>query len=254
MRQSGSLRLPTRCPVCKGALIERMPGSMHGSFIWFRCQFCTHAWKFFVDDSWGTPNGELTGHVFIITRGRRKYKLGSVAVHAIPQDALKKHLKSKTLQSELESETLERDIRSLTAMIGTAQSEEERLWKILQGDQDNLKKGEAWSAAYKRAKGITRQIEELQARQQQLASGEYFFDGLPSPVSTAKTDADGKFTLTIPRQGWHGVVACASRELFKGRESYFWFVWVTLDGHHSKRLTLSNSNAVGAGSSDSALQ
>ena len=44
-------RLPTRCPVCKGAVIQRMPNPTPGTVIWFYCNFCKHAWKFRVDDA-----------------------------------------------------------------------------------------------------------------------------------------------------------------------------------------------------------
>jgi hypothetical protein len=47
---SGSQRLPTRCPVCKGAGIFRMPNKTPGAVIWFYCAFCKHIWKF-IDDA-----------------------------------------------------------------------------------------------------------------------------------------------------------------------------------------------------------
>jgi hypothetical protein len=250
---SGSRRLPTRCPACKGAVIERMPSAIHGTFIWFHCVFCNHAWKFRVEDPRTNPNGELTGDVVIVTK-RMKYRLGSVAVNAIPEDALRKHLESKTLHGELESRKLQLAIAGLTATLKMTQAEDDRLWKILQRDENNSQKAEAWSVAFNKTKDITKQIEALQAQRQHLTSGEYFFEGLPSAISTAKTDADGKFRLEIPRRGRYGVVARASRELFKKTETYFWFVWVSLDEQPSKRLTLSNDNIMGAGSPDSALR
>ena len=48
---SGSSRLPTRCPVCKGAGIQRMPNKSRGTVIWFYCVFCKHVWKFRIDDA-----------------------------------------------------------------------------------------------------------------------------------------------------------------------------------------------------------
>jgi hypothetical protein len=249
---SSAPRLPTRCPACKGAIIERMARSSHGTFIWFHCLFCNHHWKFRLEEP--NPNGELTGTVFVVTKGGKKYKLGSVVVSAIPEDVLKKHLKSKALQVEIEAQELHREIDRLTTTLKTAQAEDQRLWKILQGDENNSQKAVAWSVAYNQAKNLAKQIEDLQARRQHLASGEYFYDGLPPGTATAKTDAGGKFTLVIPRRDRFGVVARASRELLKGKESYFWFVWASLDGEPSRRLTLSNGNILGAGSPDSALQ
>lgn len=251
---SGLPRLPTRCPACKGAVIQRMPRSVHGTFIWFTCLFCSHIWKFRLDDAPANPNGEVTGTIFIVTKGGRKYRPGSAVVYAIPEDALKKHLEGKTRQGELESQKLQRDIERLTSMLGIATAEEDRLWKVLQRDESNARKADAWRFVYNKAKATAQQIEDLQARRQHLTTGEYFFDGLPSGISAAKTDADGRFRLTIPRRGRFGVVASASRDLLKGKETYFWFVWVGLAGESSKRLRLSNENMMGAGSPDSALQ
>lgn len=251
---SRSLRLPTRCTVCKGAVIERQASPSHGTFVWFHCLFCNHWWKVRIDAPCANPTTELTGDVFIVSRGGIKHKLGLVAVNAIPADALKRHLESKTLQGEHETQKLQRDIDRLTAALRIAQAEDDRLWKILQRDESNSRKGAAWSVAYNKTNDITKRLEDLQARRQHLTSGEYFFEGLPSAIAIAKTDADGRFTLALPHRGRYGIVARASRELFKEHETYFWFVWVSLNGQRSKRLTLSNDNLLGAGSPDLALQ
>jgi hypothetical protein len=59
--------------------------------------------------------------------------------------------------------------------------------------------------------------------------------------------------MLLPRDGRYGIVARVSREFGEQKETYCWFVWVSLDGAASKRLGLNNSNIVGAGSPDSAL-
>jgi len=250
-----SLRLPTRCPTCKGAVIQRMPSPSHGLFIWYHCLFCRNMWKFRTEDHRPNATGELVGEVFVVTKGRVKYKFGSIAVTAIPEDVLKKHLKSKTLQAELESQTLQRDIERLSRILKMAQAEEDRLWAIYQLDEGNARNSDAWLVAYNKTKDIAKEIEALLAERHHRTSGEYFFEGLPSGISKAKTDANGKFTLAIPRRGRYGVVARASRELSKEKEqeTYSWVVWATLDGQASKRLVLSNDNTLGAGSPDSAL-
>jgi hypothetical protein len=251
---SGAPRLPTRCPVCKGAVIGRMPHTAHGAFIWFHCHFCNHTWKFRIADARADMNGELTGDVFVATKSGKKHRLGSVRINAIPEDELQGHFESKMLHGELESQKLQREIDALTATLETARTEERRLWKIQKRDESNLQKAKAWSVAYNKTKTLTRQIEELQTQRQHLTSGEYFFQGLPSAISTARTDADGRFTLIIPREGRYGIVACATRTQDKEEETYFWFVWITLDGQPSKRVILSDDNLMGAGSADSALQ
>ena len=252
--RSGSPRLPTRCPACKGGLIQRMPRPAYGTFVSFHCLFCKHMWKFYVDDPRVNTTGELTGDVFVVTKRRGKYKLASVEVHVIPEDVLKKYLDGKTTQRDVERRKLQRDLDRLAAMLRMAQAEEDRFWKILKADESNARKGEAWSVAYKRCKDVSTQIEHARAQWQHLASGEYFFADLPAGIATARTDADGKFRLAMPCRGQYGLIARASRELFKGKETLFWFVWVTLGGQSSKHVMLSNQNMLGTGSRDSVLR
>src|SRR4030095_3583161 len=245
-------RLPTRCPACKGGVIQRMARA-HQSF-WFHCFFCNHIWRWRLEDTVVIPDGELTGDVFVVTPRRRRHSLGLVVLSAIPEELLKQHLERKTAQGELERRKLQREIDALARILEEARTEEDRLWKIQERDKDNLRKANSWSLAYNRTKLITRQLEDLRARGGQLKSGEHFFQDLPSAIASAKTQVDGKFTLTIPRDGRYGIVARASRELGEEKKTYHWFVWVSLDGRYSKRLVLNDENIVGAGSPDSALQ
>ena len=248
---SRSFYLPKRCPLCKGAVIERTSTAGSGVLIWFHCLFCNHWWKFRTDETRVNPDGELTGQVFIVTK-RGTYRLASVPVSAIPEEVAKKHLKSKTVQRELEIENLQRDIEGLSSTLQALQAEEHRLWNILQEDESHSQHGAAWSAVYKKTKDITQKIAHLHSQRKQLTSYEHFFDGLPSGVSMAKTDADGRFSLVIPRDGRYVIAARGPNETFRDTEPY-WFVSVSLDGEPSKRLMLTNDNVLGARSEDCAL-
>lgn len=250
---SEATRLPTRCPACKGALIHRRAGWTRRSSSWFYCYFCKHAWKSRLGDARESLDGELTGKVFAVRR-KRRHSFGSVVVHAIPEDDLKPHLARRAAQREFESGTLRREIDALAATLAEARAEEERLWNIQKQDETSLKKATAWSLAYNNTKKITRQLEDLQTRWQHLTSGEHFLQDLPSAMSRATTNADGAFTLTIPRDGRFGIVARASRDLGEDAQTYLWCVWISLDGEPVKRLVLNDDNIVGAGSPDSALQ
>jgi hypothetical protein len=243
--RSRSVHLPTRCPLCKGAVIERTSNASSGAFMWFHCLFCNHWWKFRTDESRANPDGELTGEVFIVTKRGVTYKLDSVPVSAIPEEVATKHLKNKTLQRELEIERLQRDIDTLTSTLQDVQADEHRLWRILQEDESNSQKAATWSAVYKKTKSIPKEIENLHSQRKQLTSDEYFFDGLPSGISMARTDADGQFSLVIPREGRYVIAARGPREAFRDTEPY-WFVSVSLEGEPSKRLTLTNDNVLGA--------
>ena len=252
-RHSGLPRLPTRCPVCKGALIQRVSGRPHGG-IWFQCFFCHHTWKVRLDGPRAHPDGELAGDVFVVAADGKRHSLGSVVLNAIPEHALTEHLERKTAQSKVESGKLQREIDALAPILGEAQAEEARLWDIQKRDESNVQKANAWSLVYNKTKNLAGQLADLHAKQEHLTSGEYFFQDIPSPISSAQTDADGKFTLLIPRDGRYGIVARAVRELGEKKETYCWFVWASLNGDPLGRLVLNNDNLVGAGSRDSALR
>jgi hypothetical protein len=251
---SGATRLSTRCPNCKGALVGRGAGWTHGASLWFYCFFCNHTWKGRPGDARATSYGELTGDIFVVARRKERHSLGWVVVQAIPEDALKKHLDRRMAQRELGSRKLQREIDALAATLAKTRVEEDRLWHIQKQDENNLRKAKAWSVAYNNAKKITRQLEDLRTRRQHLTSAEHFLKDLPSAISTATTNADGTFTLAIPRDGRYGIVARASRAQDDEEQTYLWFVWISLDGEPAKRLVLNNDNVVGVASPDSALQ
>jgi len=249
---SEAIRLPTRCPACRGAVIQRIARA-HGS-VWFHCFFCKHSWRFRLEDARAVPDGEITGDVFVVTPSRERHALYRVVLQAIPEDLLRQHVERKTGECKRERKRVQREIDALAATLEEVRTEEDRLWKIQDRDKDNMRKAKAWSAAFNRLKNIIRQHDELLARRGQLISGEPFFQNLPAAISSAKTDADGKFTLAIPREGRYGIVARASCDLGQGTRRYCWFVWVSLDGMSAKRLVLNDDNVVGAGSADSVLQ
>src|SRR3954468_10740626 len=227
---SAAAHLPTRCPNCKGPVFRRGAGWTHGASVWCYCFFCTPSWKRRVDDPRANSDGELTGEMFVVGGPGKKLALGSVLVCAIDEDALKPHLERRTAQRELGSRKLEREIDALAVTLVHARAEEERLWTLQQQDEGNFRKAKAWSVSYNNTKKITRQLEDLRARRQHLTSGAHFFQDLPSPISAATTNGDGTFTLAIPRVGRYGIVARASRARDDEKQTYVWFVSISLDG------------------------
>ena len=73
----------------------------------------------------------------------------------------------------------------------------------------------------------------------------YYFQDLPAAVATGKTDADGKFTLTLP-PGKYVFAATASRSVFKDTEQYAWLVNVDAS-KPVQGLLLSNDNEIKTG-------
>jgi hypothetical protein len=94
--------------------------------------------------------------------------------------------------------------------------------------------------------------DQLKARHSYLTSARYYFDGLPVGVTTAKTDADGEFSMRLRQGAKYALAATGSREVMGKTERYYWLVWVTLD---RKKVTvmLSNDNLITSGAASSVV-
>jgi len=73
---------------------------------------------------------------------------------------------------------------------------------------------------------------------------------LQSYTATTITDADGKFSVKLPRTGRFAVFATTERIVGESTEHYRWLVWASLDGQKSKTIFLSNQNQMGASDPD----
>jgi len=81
-----------------------------------------------------------------------------------------------------------------------------------------------------------------------------YFENLPDSIPSAKTDADGNFSFSIPRKGRFALAAKAQRNAADNTEEYYWIVWVSLNGELEKKILLSNDNLLTDFSSESAVK
>jgi hypothetical protein len=114
----------------------------------------------------------------------------------------------------------------------------------------------AWRGATALGKGATSStspFKTLQAedslRKEELYyySDQFFFSQLTSPIQAADTDAEGKFTMQVPRTGTWVIAARGQRLVGKEKiESYYWLQPVSLQGQDQGVQNLSNTNLEGA--------
>jgi hypothetical protein len=194
-------------------------------------------------------NRQLAGDVFVVTRGGTNYKLGLVTVSALAEGVLQKHLARKTRESELEVSKLQPEIDSQTMARDAAEARAAELLQIYFGDVGNQARKAASDEAKTKRAQVGAKLSELILHQNYLKSAQFFYEGLPAAISTAKTDADGKFTIQIPRRRRVAIAARSSRQIGETNEEYFWIVWVNAQ---TKRVMLSNDNMMGQGSPESA--
>ena len=80
------------------------------------------------------------------------------------------------------------------------------------------------------------------------------FGGLPLPVATAKTDADGKCVGKVPKPGKYAVAAQFSRLVGVKSEDTRWLIWVDFNDQKPQKIMLSNDNTCLSESPDNVFQ
>lgn len=217
--------------------------------------------------------GELSGEVFIVTQGGQNVKLGLVEVRAIPEADVKAFIEKKKKspdvdtiikrdrpqyeKAKLELAVLEKEkdkaeqkkfdsLVELTRSIGSSSlfsynSKVRDADLKYERDMFNLFM-QASSNFYKTWKDYP-----------QWATCEYYFDGLPNGVVSAKTNADGKFTSKLKRGQKYALAAYGQRKIGDLTEKYYWLIWVSLDGKGVKNIMLSNDNLMDVNPQDAVV-
>lgn len=214
--------------------------------------------------------GELTGEVFIVTKGGQNVRLGLVEVRAIPEGIIRPFIDQKNTISKAESDKLRPEIERAKLEVAEAQEGVEgarrRSDEQFKASLEAIRRGD-YSVSRSYSSGADNEVSKLQAKwdkQTQLQglldkdrywrSGDFYFADLPAGIATAKTDADGKFTLTLKRKQRVALAARGSRSIGDKTEKYHWLFWFSLEGMKSKRIFLSNDNLITAGSADSLVR
>lgn len=224
--------------------------------------------------------GELSGEVFIVTQGGPSIKLGLVTVVAIPESDMLAHIKRRQEAAVAAADSLIPRLDAARAAVEAAegavsQADKEVEVAAKRAHQEYMaclgtaaSRGECSAAkpSYEQIKHdlLWRRKQEVRARESALArlnvegesltSSDFYMRELPPGIATAKTNADGLFTMNLPRTGRFALAARASRQLLGQVENYYWLVWVSLDGASSKRILLSNDNLTTVESPESVIK
>jgi hypothetical protein len=220
----------------------------------FGAVLCVHA---------STSARTVDGQVFIVTAGGPAIKLALVQVAAVSQSDIQKHIadidatlaeeraKIDATVAEL-TQAIQRDRRSL----GPAKWEGGKGgfgWWMMRGPGRGKNGASEWPkfhAIEQRLAKNEERVSEPRSRQKYLYSAAPYLAALPAAVETAKTDADGRFQLSIPDEGDYVLVATASRVILDITERYCWMVKVD---RRASKITLSNDNLTTSGGSESII-
>lgn len=195
----------------------------------------------------------ISGQVFVVTQGRDNIKLALVAVGAIPRGEFDQYLKTKQ-SKKLEQQQLllpkyieakkhllllKESYKATNNFMNTririqlhneAENPSEEFEKSIDRDKANLDK----------TKTEINKIKAEMAEYELFDKVEFLFEGQPHPSTIAKTDADGKFSLTLPK-GKYVITANSSRSVGSHSETYYWLVSVDA-ASPNQSLMLSNDN------------
>src|SRR5262252_6894407 len=206
----------------------------------------------------GSPDGDLSGEVFIVTSEGTRVRLGHVEVRLIPEEAVapalaqfrtdsqqgKRHLESKITEAQ---EAVSAAIRDVTS----AEEKEKLLAAAHKADPSSMSSYKAWKDAQLAKVAAEKDRDHKQFALSKLKGASAEFEGSEFLIKTlrstegalmTKTDADGHFTIRIPRRRRFALAASGSRLGGQHEEKYHWFIWVSLKGRATEHVRLSNDN------------
>lgn len=200
-------------------------------------------------------------------------KLGLVEVRVLPYGETKSSVARTKAQAEREIANLQPKLDAARTALASAEAREkatEAEWKAATNRATDaiLVSNEAFEALNKvsdmafdrhleaidAARSAKNAVAELEKQFRSWNSGALYFGSLPPPVTSVKTDADGKFSIPLDRKATVILAANSTRRLLNKTENYYWLVTVSLDGQPSKRIFLSNDNLATSDSKDSLVR
>jgi len=177
----------------------------------------------------------INGQVFIVTKGRENVKLALVRVCAIPENQILSWITAKKNNAPAQIRIAEQKINSISGEIQKVQTDLQNLPIGQYGYNPDKYPLE------KKKLNLETDLRIAELRRNYWKTPEYYFEDLTLCEVSAKTDADGKFNLTIPANKRYAIAATTSRRIFNSNETYWWLVWAQLDAKN-QQLDLTNDN------------
>lgn len=193
----------------------------------------------------------ISGQVFVVTQGMNNIKLALVAVGAIPQEEFDQYLKVKQSNKlEKQQHLYSKYIEAKKHLIDAKENYNvTNNWRNVLVTQFN----ESVNPSEKSEKYIDKLKAELDKIKEDIDKtksvldefeafdkAEFLFEGLPKSNTFAKTDADGKFVLSLPK-GKYVITANSTRSVGSYSEIYHWLVLFDA-ASPNQSLILSNDN------------
>jgi hypothetical protein len=193
----------------------------------------------------GSQTGNLDGQIFIVTQGADTIKLSLTDVLIFKEAEI-----DSTLAAYRDKAKTQRDDR-LTTIQNKLHALQNKLETYKRDDpsETDPKTQVYVKAAQMELGALTQEYQQIDEPQP-----DQLFSNLPrTAFAKATTDADGKFSVRLPKTGRYVLAAAKSRDTGVKTEHYYWLIRVSLDGADSKTLNLTNNNLIGSSSPESIL-
>jgi len=194
----------------------------------------------------GCGEKQIAGQVFVVTQAKENVKLALVTVGAIPQEEFDQYLNAKKNKKLGQQQLLLTKYEEAKSDLKSSDARYEWYNFLLK----DLPSRSLTEKSRKHYKGIIKDLAAVEvaiakdkaviAEYEAFDKAEFLFEGLPTPKVISKTDADGKFTLNLPK-GKYVITANSSRALLGSLETYHWLVTVDTS-NINQPIMLSNDN------------
>jgi hypothetical protein len=181
---------------------------------------------------------EVSGEIFVVTEGAGNYKLGLVQVSVIPEEIIKKHLESVNGYVVQKTAAAQSGFNEVKQQYDTETQNFANLERGFYNGRNGVAEMEkSADKSEEIGKTLTTALGKLQLE----LAGKSFFENLPLGITTATTNADGKFMLKVPKAGKYAIVAYSQRKVADKTEEYYWMNWLEVNGE-PKAIMFSNNN------------
>jgi hypothetical protein len=177
----------------------------------------------------------ISGQVFVVTKGRENIKLALVKICAVREDFILSWVNNKKNNSISKMQEAEKKINAVKQQIQKIEFE------IQSTPSGEYGYSEAKYQLEMRKISLESELSLAKIRRDYWKSSEYFLEGLSQCEVSTKTDADGKYILTLPSNAKFAIAAETSRKVFDSSETYWWLVWAERGGG-GQQLDLTNDN------------
>lgn len=195
------------------------------------------------------PPQSVDGSIFIVTKGGESVKLGLVEVSVFDYDSLNSYIQDCIRQ---DSDSIARNMHRVVELVSKANAAKQHYDSIYAAWNDATYGTKSYNELYAASDlALEQQLEASLNAIRAMYFGRNAFEynaalesnysKLGHPKSKLKTDADGKFSLSLP-EGKYAVCASAKRLVGEDTEYYDWMTFFEVKENTPNQVMLSNNN------------